>query len=148
MSKIKNIWREFSNEEATNVNETTPLKILEELSKTISEDVEKTNILGITMTFTISEQDTIKEIKHILYLFPKNGNDYNYRFIEVKQNIDSIYPIKVIAFQNSITDFGTCANDDEFYETLKKIFSDPRIKIVFDQLRNIGNTITAWKNEK
>lgn len=148
MSKIRNIWKEVSSNQPAERSEITPLKILEEQANAINDDADRTNIVGMTMTFTISQQDTIKETKHILYLFPKNGNDYNYRFIEIKQNIDSVYPIKVSAFQNGNTDFGTCKNEDEFYETLKRIFTDRRKEIVFDQLKNIGNSIEEWKKER
>ncbi len=143
---IRNIWSEVKIELDKNI--ITPFDILQEQVKAINKDVKKTNILGVVMTISIGTNDQISEIKHVLYLFPKNGNDYNYRFIELVSKPDSDYPLTVYAFQSGNINFGVCEDENELYETLTKIFKDPRLKIVIEQLKNIGNTIESWKNEK
>lgn len=147
MSKtIRNIWNEANIDLDTNI--ITPFNILQEQAKAINRDVDKTNIIGVVMTLTVSTNEQIKEVKHVLYLFPKNGNDYNYRFIELECKPDRDYLLKVYAYQSGNVNFGECKDEDELYETLRKIFRDPRLRIVFEQLKNIGNTIESWRKDK
>jgi len=145
MSKIRNIWEEVNVD--LKKDKATPLDILQEQAKAINKDVEKTNILGLVMSFSIGTNDKIDKVKNTLYLLPKNGGDYNYRFIELESNPDSDYPLTVYAYQSGNINFGKCNNENELYEVLIKIFKDTRLKIVFEQLKNIGNTIEGWGNE-
>ena len=147
MTAIRNIWNEVNSgvQENRENGEITPLDILREQEKAINKDVEKTNILSLLLTVSIKENNVVEKIKHTLYLLPRNGNDYNYRFIEIEQNVDNIYPVTVYAFQSGNTNFGECHNNEEFYEVLLKIFNDPRKNIVFRQLREIGDSIENWE---
>lgn len=146
MSKIRNIWDEVNVD--LKKDKPTPLDILQEQAKAINKDVEKTNLLGLVMSFTIGTNDKIEKVKHTLYLLPKNGGDYNYRFIELEGKPDSDYPLTVYAYQSGNINFGECKDENELYEVLTQVFKDPRLKIVFEQLKNIGNTIDSWKNER
>ena len=145
MSKIRNIWEEVNVD--LKKDKATPLDILKEQASAINKDVEKTNLLGIVMSFTIGTNDEIDKVKHTLYLLPKNGSEYNYRFIELEGKPDSDYPLTVYAFQSGNINFGKCNDENELYEVLTMVFKDPRLKVVFEQLKNIGNTIDSWKNE-
>lgn len=146
MSTIRNIWKEVNVD--LKKNKVTPLDILQEQANAINEDVHKTNLLGLVMSFTIGTDDKIDKVKHTLYLLPKNGSDYNYRFIEFEGKPDNDYPLTIYAYQSGNLNFGECQNEDELYDILTKIFKDPRLKIVVEQLKNIGNTIESWKNER
>jgi hypothetical protein len=143
MSDIRDIWKETTsgNQQPENV----PLAILEKQAKSINEEAEKTNIISAVFNITNSAEP---KIKHVLYLFPRNGNNYNYRFIEFTQPIDSFYPVTIQAYQNGDIHFGDCGDENEIYSTLTKIFQDPRRNIVFEQLKNIGATIQAWNEER
>lgn len=146
MSTIRNIWKEVNVD--LKKDKTTPLDILKEQAKAINEDIDKTNLYGLVMSFSIGSNDKIDTIKHTLYLCPRNGGDYNYRFIEFEGKPDNDYPLTVYAYQNGGNlNFGECKDETELYKVLTEIFKDPRLKIVFEQLRNIGNTIDSWKNE-
>lgn len=145
MSRIRNIWKEVNAN--LQKDKPTPLDILNEQANAINREVEKTNILSFVLSFSIGINDKIDKVKHTLYLLPKNGGDYNYRFIELEGKPDCDYPLTIYAYQNGNINFGECKNEDDLYEVLKKVFIDPRLKIVFEQLKNIGNTIDSWKNE-
>lgn len=145
MSKIRNIWEEV-NVDLDKVK-TTPLDILKEQAKAINKDVEKTNLLATVMSFTFGSNDKIENIKHTMYLFPKNGGDYNYRFIELEGKPDSDYPLTVYAYHSGNINFGECKDENDLYDVLVRVFKDNRLKILFEQLKNIGNTIDSWKND-
>lgn len=145
MSKIRNIWQEVNVD--LKKDNATPLDILQEQANAINKDVERTNISGLIMSFTIGKNDIIDKVKHTLYLFPRNGGDYNYRFIELEGKPDSDYPLTVYAYQSGNINFGECKDEIALYEVFTKIFKDPRLKIVFEQLKSIGNTIESWKKE-
>ena len=144
--EIRNIWGEVKVD--LNKDKVTPLDILNAQAEALNKDVDKTNIFGAVMTLSIGKNGLIDTVKHVLRLFPKNGNDYNYRFIELVGKPDIDYPVTVYAYQSGNINFGECKDEGELYKTLIEIFKDPRLKIVFEQLKNIGNTIEGWRNEK
>ncbi len=147
MSPIRNIWNE-ANVDFDKGKNVTPLDILREQSNALNEDTDKTNIYSIVMSFSIKKNNVLDKVKHVLYIFPKNGNDYNYKLIEITNNPENDYPLQVYAYQSGNINFGKCNTEEEFYEKLSEIFKDPRLKIVFEQLRNIGDTIESFKQEE
>jgi hypothetical protein len=144
MNKIRNIWNEVSPD--LKKDKVTPLDILLEQSKAINENADQTNIISLVMSFSLSKDNLLDEVKHSLYLLPKNGRGYNYRFIEIIGKPDSDYPLEVSAYQSGQINFGQCKTEEEFYNKLIEIFNDPRLKIVFEQLKNIGNIIEKQAN--
>ncbi len=146
MSPIRNIWDETQVD--LKKDGITPLDILQEQAKAINKQTDKTNIVSYVMSFSTTTNGLVDEIKHVLYLIPKNGNDYNYRFIEIASKPDTDYPLTVFAYQSGESNFGPCQDEKDFYSALSKIFKDKRLKIVFEQLKNIGNTIENWNNNK
>jgi len=142
MSAIRNIWSEISESRDHN---NVPLAILQEQAKAINSDAEKTEITAAVITLTNSTEPIVK---HVLYLVPRHGNNYNYRFVEFIQPVDSYYPVKIEAYQQGDTNFGECRNEDEIYSKLTAVFQDIRRTIVFDQLKNIGHTIRSWRAER
>ena len=145
MKNIRNIWKDtYPNE--SNQDENVPLAILERQAKAINEDKAKTDIIATVISITNSTE--LAKIKHILYLLPVHGNNYNYRFVEFNQPIGSYYPVTISAYQQGETSFGECYKEDEIYDALEKIYKDKRRSIVFEQLKNIGETVKAWNQEK
>ncbi|MFD2938526.1 hypothetical protein [Flavobacterium notoginsengisoli] len=147
MSPIRNIWNE-ANVDFNKGENVTPVDILRKQSDALNKDTDKTNIYSMIMSFSIKKNNVVDKVKHVLYIFPKNGNDYNYKLIEISSNPENDYPLQVYAYQSGNINFGKCKTEEEFYETLSKIFTDPRLKIVFEQLRNIGDTIESFKQEE
>jgi hypothetical protein len=145
MSKIQEIWSGFSKSE-DNLN--APLKILENLAEAINSNSVTDEVFARIVTVTGVEQN---ELIHALYLLPIHGNGYNYRYIEFMQPIDSFFPVHIHAFQSGNSDFGIVPlenGEEGIYDVLKKIFSDLRTKIVFTQLKSMGNTMRGWKDEE
>jgi hypothetical protein len=142
MSNIRNIWMEASSQQNEN---NIPRAILEKQAEAITADVERTEIIASVITVANSTEPFIK---HILFLFPRFGDNYNYRFLEFKQPIDSYYPVSIEAFQRGDTSFGECNSENEIYEKLSEIFRDTRRAIVFEQLKNIAHTVRTWRQER
>lgn len=144
MNTIRNIWKEANVD--LEHDKVTPLDILEKQAESLNEDSDKTNLHGVVMSFSSAHNEQIDEVKHTLFLFPKNGEGYNYKFIELVCKPDHDYPLQVYAYQSGDRDFGSCENEDELYTVLENIFTDPRLKNVFEQLKHIGNKID-WRRE-
>lgn len=146
MNRIKEIWAGFT-QTPVEAELNLPLQILEHLANEINKDAARDEVCARVVTVTGVASN---EVIHSLYLLPVYGNGYNYRFIELAQPIDAFFPVHVTAFQSGNSDFGTVAieqGEDGIYETLQRIFGDPRTKIVFAQLKSMGNTARGWNEQ-
>lgn len=146
MNKIKEIWSSM-NDNDVNGEINILKKILEVQAEAINKQKAQNEIYATLVTVK-GENDS--ELINVMYLLPVFGNGYNYRYIEFIQPIDSIYPVKVRAFQNGNTDFGVITEEQGekgIYEVLGRIFNDLRTKIVFNQLKAMGRTIKGWKED-
>lgn len=76
-----------------------------------------------------------------------NRNQYFYRLIEVEQPIDRAYSVKIRAFQNPPTDWKEIDSAQKFREELVNIMGEPRIQIIIEMVRQMGETIRAWAKE-
>jgi hypothetical protein len=120
---------------------------LQKLSDSINSQKDNSKIIS-TVVSVSSDDDNKKSIKHVLYLLPIKGHGYNYRYIQFEQSLESYFPVKILAFQNGVSDFGVAENENEIFSKFKQIATDPRTKIIFDQLKSIGETIHDWKKER
>ena len=140
-----NFWSIINTQDKIKVN--IPLRSLQQLSDSINSEKDNSKIIS-TVVSVSSDDDNKKSIKHVLYLFPIKGHGYNYRYIQFEQSIESYFPVRILAFQNGASDFGVAENENEILLKFNEIAIDPRTKIVFNQLKSIGETIHDWKRER
>jgi len=137
MSAIRNIRKEADAPLDNKSTPAGPLDILEEQANLINSCSGETNICSTVISYSITADDVLEDFRHMLYLFPEHAPDYEYQLIEVVSKRENDFPVTVWAFHNSIVRMGKCKSEEALYVVLSKIFNDPRINRVYEELQNV-----------
>lgn len=119
--------------------------ILNQLSEQIYQEWKDKGIYSYVATSHGHGDDIMTLSLNIMSAGDKN--QYFYRLIEIEQHIDRAYKVNIRAFQNPPTAWKEISSASELKTELIEIMGDPRIKIIVEMVRQMGETIRAWEKE-
>lgn len=117
---INNFWPDLSQDEKAPIE--TPLQVLKQQADYL-QTAYNHKFTGVVAT---SSQDSGELITVSLYIVRNTEPSYNYRLLWFQQNIATIYPIEIQAFNNPVVKFAAVFNLSDFIGTIQSIFQDKK----------------------
>ena len=142
---MTNYFSKYSKSVIPSLQIDLPYNIILELSEQIDQKWKDKKISSYVGT-TQGQDEGFMTITLNLISGPES-KPYFYRLIEIYQPIDVIYPIKITAFQNPPTEEKVIESATKLREELIEIIGDPRIRVIIEMLRQMGETIANWIKE-